>query len=71
LSPRTLSDSAPPSRGVLDSLPDGGRAFVVGHSPTNEAAVLGLPGEIVSPLGKGAGIRIVADGDGCQVDQLG
>ncbi|MGH3142173.1 MAG: histidine phosphatase family protein, partial [Gaiellales bacterium] len=31
-------------RRVLDSLPDGGRALVVGHSPTNEAAVLGLTG---------------------------
>jgi hypothetical protein len=27
-------------RRVLDGLPDGGRALVVGHSPTNEAAVL-------------------------------
>jgi broad specificity phosphatase PhoE len=57
-------------RRVLDSLPEGGRALVVGHSPTNEAAVLGLTGEIVSPLAKGAGIRIVADDDGYQVEQL-
>ena len=28
-------------RRVLDALPEGGRALVVGHSPTNEAAVLG------------------------------
>src|SRR5919201_3726122 len=28
---------------LLDDLPDGGRAPLVGHSPTNEAAVLGLP----------------------------
>ncbi len=34
---------------VLDALPGGGRALVVGHSPTNEAAVLGLTGEIVGP----------------------
>jgi hypothetical protein len=27
-------------RRVVDALPDGGRALVVGHSPTNEAAVL-------------------------------
>ena len=26
-------------RGVVESLPDGGRALIVGHSPTNEAAV--------------------------------
>ena len=50
-------------RRVLDRLPDGGRALVVGHSPTNEAAVLGLTGEIVAPLAKGAGILLVADGD--------
>ena len=50
-------------RRVLDSLTDGGRALVVGHSPTNEAAVLGLTGEIVSPLAKGDGVRIFADDD--------
>jgi broad specificity phosphatase PhoE len=49
-------------RSVLDRLPDGGRALVVGHSPTNEAAVLGLTGEIVAPLAKGAGVLVVADG---------
>ena len=38
-------------RRVVDSLPEGGRALVVGHSPTNEAAVLGLVGEVVAPLG--------------------
>ena len=49
-------------RRVLDSLPDGGRGLVVGHSPTNEAAVLGLTGEIVPPLAKGAGV-LIATGD--------
>ena len=34
-------------RRVLDSLPDNGRALVVGHSPMNEAEVLGLTGEII------------------------
>jgi broad specificity phosphatase PhoE len=48
-------------RRVLDGLPDGGRALVVGHSPTNEAGVLGLTGELVPPLGKGAGVCVVAD----------
>jgi broad specificity phosphatase PhoE len=55
---------------VLDDLPDGGRALVVGHSPTNEAAVLGLTGEIVAPLAKGAGVRVVAGDDGYQVEPL-
>jgi broad specificity phosphatase PhoE len=55
---------------VLDSLPDSGRALVVGHSPTNEAAVLGLTGEIVAPLAKGAGVLVVADGDGYSAEPL-
>jgi broad specificity phosphatase PhoE len=57
-------------RRVFDALPDGGRALVVGHSPTNEAAVLGLTGEIVAPLAKGAGVRVVAGDDGNQVEPL-
>jgi broad specificity phosphatase PhoE len=44
---------------VFAELPDGGRALVVGHSPTNEAAVLGLTGEIIAPMSKGAGVRLV------------
>jgi broad specificity phosphatase PhoE len=57
-------------RRVLDGLPDGGRALVVGHSPTNEAAVLDLTGEIVAPLAKGAGIRVVVSDGGYQVEHL-
>jgi broad specificity phosphatase PhoE len=48
-------------RGVVESLPEGGRALVVGHSPTNEAAVSGLTGETVEPLGKGAGMLLNED----------
>jgi hypothetical protein len=57
-------------RRVLDSLPDGGRALVAGHSPTNEAAVFGLTGEIVEPLAKGAGVLVVAGDDGYSVKPL-
>jgi broad specificity phosphatase PhoE len=57
-------------RRVLDRLPDGGRALVVGHSPTNETAVLGLTGEIVAPLAKGAGVRVLAGDDGYQIELL-
>ena len=57
-------------RRVLESLPEGDRALVVGHSPTNEAAVLGLTGEIVAPLAKGAGVLVIAEGDGYQVEPL-
>jgi broad specificity phosphatase PhoE len=57
-------------RRVVDGLPDGGRALAVGHSPTNEAAVFGLTGDIVPPLAKGAGIRIVAADGGYEVELL-
>jgi broad specificity phosphatase PhoE len=57
-------------RRVLDGLPEDGNALVVGHSPTNEAAVLGLTGEIVAPLAKGAGVRVSAGDDGYQVEPL-
>jgi broad specificity phosphatase PhoE len=56
---------------VLDALPDGGRGLVVGHSPTNEAAVLGLTGKVVDPLAKGAGVLVVAEGDRYRVQTLG
>ena len=45
-------------RRVVEALPEGGRALVVGHSPTNEAAVFGLAGEVVPPLGKGDGVLL-------------
>jgi broad specificity phosphatase PhoE len=57
-------------RRVLDHLPDGGRALVVGHSPTNEAAILGLTGEIVAPLGKGEGVLVIAGDDGFSVEPV-
>lgn len=57
-------------RGVLEQLPDGGRALVVGHSPTNEAALLGLTGEMVEPLSKGAGVLVVADDETFRIDTL-
>jgi broad specificity phosphatase PhoE len=48
---------------VVDGLPDGSRALVVGHSPTNEAAVLGLTYQVVAPMGKGDRV-VVAEQDG-------
>jgi broad specificity phosphatase PhoE len=56
---------------VLEALPEGGRALVVGHSPTNEAAVLGLTREIVEPISKGEGVLVVADEEGFRVEPLG
>ena len=57
-------------RRVLDALPDGGRALVAGHSPTNEAAVLGLTGEIVGPISKGDGVLVVEEDGALRVEQL-
>jgi broad specificity phosphatase PhoE len=57
-------------RRVLESLADGGRALAVGHSPTNEAAVLGLTGAIIEPMSKGAGVLVVIDRDRARVEPL-
>jgi broad specificity phosphatase PhoE len=55
---------------VLDRLGDGDRALAVGHSPTNEAAVLGLTGDLIAPLAKGAGVLITEDHGTFRVDPL-
>jgi broad specificity phosphatase PhoE len=57
-------------RRVFDALPEGGRALVVGHSPTNEAAVLGLAGEIVEPISKGEGVLVVEQDGSFRVEKL-
>ena len=57
-------------RRVLDYLPEGGRALVVGHSPTNEAAILGLTGKIAAPLAKGDGALVIAGDDCYAVESL-
>jgi broad specificity phosphatase PhoE len=57
-------------RRVFDALPDGGRALVVGHSPTNEAAVFGLTGEMVEPISKGNGVLVVEEDGVLRVEEL-
>jgi phosphohistidine phosphatase SixA len=57
-------------RQVVEGLPVGGRALVVGHSPTNEAAVLGLAGQVVPPLGKGKGVLLIEDGGAYRVESM-
>ena len=57
-------------RRILDGLADGARALAVGHSPTNEAAVLGLTGQEVPPLDKGAGVLVVAEGGHYRVEDV-
>jgi phosphohistidine phosphatase SixA len=55
---------------VVEGLPEGGRALVVGHSPTNEAAVSGLVGRTVAAMGKGEGVLVVEDGGRYEVRPL-
>jgi phosphohistidine phosphatase SixA len=57
-------------RQIIDGLPMGGRALVIGHSPTNEAAVLGLTGQLVAPMGKGEGILLVEEDGAYRVQPL-
>ncbi|MEV0802721.1 hypothetical protein AB0I34_33855 [Kribbella sp. NPDC050281] len=57
-------------RQVVDALPEGGRALVVGHSPTNEAAVLGLTGRAIPPLGKGEGVLLIEDSGTFRLEPL-
>lgn len=57
-------------RQLLDELPEGGRALVVGHSPTNEAAVLGLVGVVIPPMGKGEGVLVTESGGSYQTSPL-
>ncbi|HSI94290.1 MAG TPA: hypothetical protein VK925_12380 [Jiangellaceae bacterium] len=57
-------------REVVDGLPDGGRALAVGHSPTNEAAVLGVAGVVIHPLGKGDGVLVAEDAGRWRVEPL-
>lgn len=54
-------------RRTFERLEDGQRALALGHSPTNEAAVLGLTGTIITPMGKGEGVVVVDTGDGYEV----
>jgi broad specificity phosphatase PhoE len=55
---------------IFDALSENGRALAVGHSPTNEAAVFALTGEVVEPLAKGAGVLVVADGATYRAEEL-
>ncbi len=57
-------------RRVLDRLPDGARALVVGHSPTNEAAIFGLTGDLVAPMAKGDGVLLVSEDERFRVEPL-
>ena len=49
-------------REIFAALRDEERALAIGHSPTNEAAVYGLTGVVIEPLGKGARVTVTEDG---------
>ena len=57
-------------RRMVGGLPEGGRALVVGHSPTNEAAVYGLAGRTIAAMGKGDGVLLIEDGGQYEVRAL-
>ena len=57
-------------RQVVDALPEGERALVVGHSPTNEAAVLGLTGRAMPPMSKGEGVLLIEDSGTYRIEPL-
>ena len=66
---RILADGL---RRVFDRLEEGQSALAVGHSPTSEAAVLGLCETVIPPLGKGEGVVIALDeGEYVVVELLG
>ena len=57
-------------RRVFEALGDGGRALIVGHSPMHEAGVYGLTGQVIAPIPKGGGVRIVQDGRDFRIEPL-
>lgn len=50
-------------RRLFGCLENGERALAIGHSPTLEAAVLGLTGHVIEPLGKGEGVLLNAEAE--------
>ena len=57
-------------RGIFAILGHGEMALAIGHSPTNEAAVYSLTGEIIEPMAKGAGVVVVEDAGGFRVERI-
>src|SRR5439155_24619826 len=57
-------------KATFESLSEGGRALVVGHSPTTEAAVLGLTGQIVQPIAKGGGVTVVEEAGRYRIEPM-
>lgn len=51
---------------LLDRTPEGRRTLAVGHTPLLEAAVYGLTGVVVEPLGECEGILVIRHDEGEQ-----
>jgi len=64
---RTLGEAL---RRILERLDDGETALVVGHGPTNEAAVLALTSEVVDPMSKESGVCVSPDGEEFRIEPL-
>lgn len=52
---------------LLAEVPEDGRALAVGHSPLIEAAVYGLTGRVIEPLGECEGVLLEDDGRGVRL----
>ncbi len=49
---------------LFEQVPEGERALAVGHTPLIEAAVYGLTGVIVEPLGECEGVSVILEDEG-------
>ncbi|HEV8571754.1 MAG TPA: histidine phosphatase family protein [Actinomycetota bacterium] len=54
-------------RHLLGEVPEGGRGLAVGHTPLIEAAVYGLTGRVIEPLGECEGVLVEQEGDEVQL----
>jgi broad specificity phosphatase PhoE len=57
------------ARDLLDSVPEGGRALAVGHSPLIEAAAYGATGTVIEPLDECEGVVLEEDGGRVRLGQ--
>lgn len=52
---------------IIDQIPDGGKALVIGHSPIIECLVYGITGELIDPLKECEGVILEISNDGRHV----
>ena len=56
-------------RGMLERIPEGGRALAVGHTPLLETGVLGLTGREIEQLDECEGVVVVEENGGYHVEE--